>query len=205
MSDSAIVLIVVVLLVLLVLALSIRIVKQYEKGVLSRLGRLRGTRGPGLRIIIPLVDVLHRVSLRIVTLPRQLQGEPDVFDHDEAREAAGGCARRLGGDGPGGRDPVCQSPDRVAVRLRPRRADRPARRDAGARTSVADLRAEPEAVLHRPQNSFQWAGGGAERTAPQWRRVPDQHQHVPHLSLIHISEPTRLGMISYAVFCLKKK
>src|SRR5450756_2697859 len=27
----------------------------------------------------------------------------------------------------------------------------------------------------------------------------------PHLSLIHISEPTRLGMISYAVFCLKKK
>src|SRR5450756_1214911 len=28
---------------------------------------------------------------------------------------------------------------------------------------------------------------------------------VPHLSLIHISEPTRLGMISYAVFCLKKK
>src|SRR5450759_4105452 len=29
--------------------------------------------------------------------------------------------------------------------------------------------------------------------------------HIPHLSLIHISEPTRLGMISYAVFCLKKK
>src|SRR5450756_2727163 len=29
--------------------------------------------------------------------------------------------------------------------------------------------------------------------------------HVPYLSLIHISEPTRLGMISYAVFCLKKK
>src|SRR5450756_2810039 len=30
-------------------------------------------------------------------------------------------------------------------------------------------------------------------------------QYVLHLSLIHISEPTRLGMISYAVFCLKKK
>ena len=30
-------------------------------------------------------------------------------------------------------------------------------------------------------------------------------KHVPYLSLIHISEPTRLGMISYAVFCLKKK
>src|SRR5664280_822571 len=74
MSDSAIVLIVVVLLVLLVLALSIRIVKQYEKGVLFRLGRLRGTREPGLRIIIPLVDVLHRISLRIVTMPIQSQG-----------------------------------------------------------------------------------------------------------------------------------
>src|SRR5450756_2755286 len=31
------------------------------------------------------------------------------------------------------------------------------------------------------------------------------HRPVPLLSLIHISEPTRLGMISYAVFCLKKK
>src|SRR5450756_1692242 len=31
------------------------------------------------------------------------------------------------------------------------------------------------------------------------------HVHAPDLSLIHISEPTRLGMISYAVFCLKKK
>ena len=73
MSATAVVLIV-VFLVLLVLALSIRIVKQYEKGVLFRLGRLRGTREPGLRIIIPLVDVLHRISLRIVTLPIQSQG-----------------------------------------------------------------------------------------------------------------------------------
>src|SRR5450759_5817551 len=35
-------------------------------------------------------------------------------------------------------------------------------------------------------------------------RAPAPHKHL-HLSLIHISEPTRLGMISYAVFCLKKK
>src|SRR5664280_442590 len=73
MSATAVVLIV-VLLALIGLGLSIRIVKQYEKGVLFRLGRLRGTREPGLRIIIPLVDVLHRVSLRIVTLPIQSQG-----------------------------------------------------------------------------------------------------------------------------------
>jgi regulator of protease activity HflC (stomatin/prohibitin superfamily) len=73
MSDTAIVLIV-VLLVLVGLALTVKIVKQYEKGVLFRLGRLRGSLEPGLRIIIPLVDILHRVSLRIVTLPIQSQG-----------------------------------------------------------------------------------------------------------------------------------
>src|SRR5450756_2607149 len=65
---------IVVLLALIVLALAIKIVKQYEKGVLFRLGRLRGTLEPGLQIIIPLVDVLHRVSLRIITLPIQSQG-----------------------------------------------------------------------------------------------------------------------------------
>jgi regulator of protease activity HflC (stomatin/prohibitin superfamily) len=73
MSTWGVVLIV-LLLVLIVLGLAIKIVKQYEKGVLFRLGQLRGTREPGLRIIIPLVDVLHRISLRIVTLPIQSQG-----------------------------------------------------------------------------------------------------------------------------------
>jgi regulator of protease activity HflC (stomatin/prohibitin superfamily) len=52
----------------------VRIVKQYERGVLFRLGRLRRTREPGLRLIIPFIDVLHRVSLRVVTMPIQSQG-----------------------------------------------------------------------------------------------------------------------------------
>ncbi|HEY4700436.1 MAG TPA: slipin family protein, partial [Streptosporangiaceae bacterium] len=64
----------IVVVLLLVLAMSIRIVKQYEDGVLFRLGRVIGERGPGLRLIIPFVDVLHRVSLRIVTMPIQSQG-----------------------------------------------------------------------------------------------------------------------------------
>ena len=68
------VLVVVALLALLVLAMAIRVVKQYERGVLFRFGRLVGERAPGLRIIIPIVDVLHRVSLRIVTMPIQSQG-----------------------------------------------------------------------------------------------------------------------------------
>ncbi|MGW0632857.1 SPFH domain-containing protein [Streptomyces sp. NPDC002758] len=42
--------------------------------MLFRFGRLVGTRSPGLRFIIPFVDVLHRVSLRVVTMPIQSQG-----------------------------------------------------------------------------------------------------------------------------------
>jgi regulator of protease activity HflC (stomatin/prohibitin superfamily) len=66
--------IVVVVILLLVLALAVRIVKQYEQGVLFRLGRVRGAREPGLRLIIPIVDVMRRVSMRIVTMPIQSQG-----------------------------------------------------------------------------------------------------------------------------------
>ena len=69
-------LIIVIVLVVLVVgaALSARIIKQYEQGVLFRLGRVRGPRDPGFRLIIPFIDVLHRVSLRIVTMPIQSQG-----------------------------------------------------------------------------------------------------------------------------------
>lgn len=59
---------------IVLLGLSVRIVKQYELGVLFRLGRVTGAVEPGLRFIIPFVDVLHRVSLRIVTMPIQSQG-----------------------------------------------------------------------------------------------------------------------------------
>jgi regulator of protease activity HflC (stomatin/prohibitin superfamily) len=64
----------VVVLVLLFLALAVRIVKQYEQGVLFRLGRVVGVRQAGLTLIIPAVDVLHRVSLRVVTMPIQSRG-----------------------------------------------------------------------------------------------------------------------------------
>jgi regulator of protease activity HflC (stomatin/prohibitin superfamily) len=66
---------IVLALVLVGLASSLRILKQYERGVLFRLGKVRGgPRGPGMVLIIPLVDRLHRVSLRIVTMPIQSQG-----------------------------------------------------------------------------------------------------------------------------------
>jgi len=60
--------------VLLLLGMSVKVVKQYEQGVLFRLGRVRGLRMPGLRLIIPFIDVLRRVNLRIITLPIQSQG-----------------------------------------------------------------------------------------------------------------------------------
>ncbi|MEU2551394.1 slipin family protein [Streptomyces sp. NPDC013313] len=73
--QALIVLIVVIgLLAVLALSLSVKVVKQYEKGVLFRFGRLVGTRSPGLRFIIPFADTLHRVSLRVVTMPIQSQG-----------------------------------------------------------------------------------------------------------------------------------
>jgi regulator of protease activity HflC (stomatin/prohibitin superfamily) len=65
---------VVAVLALILLSLSLRIVQQYEQGVLFRLGRVIGTRPAGLTLIIPVVDVLRRVSLRIVTMPIQSQG-----------------------------------------------------------------------------------------------------------------------------------
>jgi regulator of protease activity HflC (stomatin/prohibitin superfamily) len=74
MNVAITVVVVVVIVALLGTALSARIVKQYEDGVLFRLGRVIGERRPGLRIIIPVVDSLHRVSLRIVTMPIQSQG-----------------------------------------------------------------------------------------------------------------------------------
>lgn len=66
--------IVVAVLVVVALAMAVKVVKQFEKGVLFRFGRLVGPRSPGLRFIVPFVDVLHRVSLRIVTMPIQSQG-----------------------------------------------------------------------------------------------------------------------------------
>ena len=65
---------VVIAVVIAGVAMSLKIIRQYERGVLFRLGKVIGVREPGLRVIIPIIDVLHRVSLRIVTMPIQSQG-----------------------------------------------------------------------------------------------------------------------------------
>src|SRR6266545_1758514 len=110
---AALVTIVVVLVVLVVLALSVRIVQQYEKGVLFRLGWVIGVREPGLTLIVPLIVVLRRVSLRIVTIAqttlRKVVGQNTpgashpsdeeargtrVSPRDDVRAASTVCGRR---------------------------------------------------------------------------------------------------------------
>ena len=70
----------------IVLAMSMRVVKQYEKGVLLRLGRVHAVRETRLTFIIPIVDVLRRVSLRTVTMPIQSQG---IITKDNVIDVAG--------------------------------------------------------------------------------------------------------------------
>ncbi|MDQ7054240.1 MAG: slipin family protein [candidate division KSB1 bacterium] len=54
--------------VILILSQAIKILREYERGVVFRLGRLAGTKGPGLVLIIPFIDKLVRVSLRTVAM-----------------------------------------------------------------------------------------------------------------------------------------
>ena len=65
MAPSIIVL---VILIIIFLAAAIRILPEYERGVVFRLGRVIGAKGPGLIILIPFIDKMVRVSLRVVTL-----------------------------------------------------------------------------------------------------------------------------------------
>ena len=53
--------------VVLLLPLAVKIVKQYERGVVLRFGRLVGARSPGFNVILPLIDRMTKVSLRIQT------------------------------------------------------------------------------------------------------------------------------------------
>ncbi len=54
--------------VLILLAASIRILREYERGVIFRLGRLIAQKGPGLILLIPIIDQMVRIDLRTITL-----------------------------------------------------------------------------------------------------------------------------------------
>jgi regulator of protease activity HflC (stomatin/prohibitin superfamily) len=73
------VLIALVVLVLVLLAAAIRVLREYERGVVFRLGRLLGAKGPGLILLIPVIDRMVRVDLRTVTLNIPPQ---EIITHD---------------------------------------------------------------------------------------------------------------------------
>lgn len=57
-----------IFIILVILGSMIRILREYERGVIFRLGRLIGVKGPGLIILIPFIDKMVRVSLRIIAM-----------------------------------------------------------------------------------------------------------------------------------------
>jgi regulator of protease activity HflC (stomatin/prohibitin superfamily) len=74
MNTLIVFLVVLAIVALIGLSLSVKVVTQYQRGVLFRLGKVVGVKEPGLALIIPVIDRLVRVSLRIVTMPIQSQG-----------------------------------------------------------------------------------------------------------------------------------
>jgi regulator of protease activity HflC (stomatin/prohibitin superfamily) len=68
MIETVIILAAVLLGVFVVVTSSVKIVQEYERGVIFRLGRLVGARGPGLFLLIPGAERMRKVDLRIVTL-----------------------------------------------------------------------------------------------------------------------------------------
>ncbi len=69
----------IVLILIILLASAIRILREYERGVIFTLGRFSGVKGPGLIILIPFIQKMVRVDLRIIVLDVP---EQDVISHD---------------------------------------------------------------------------------------------------------------------------
>jgi len=72
-GATAPIVIIVVILAIFVLPQSVRILREYERGVIFRLGKLQGAKGPGIIFLIPIVDKMVRMDLRVVTIdvPKQ--------------------------------------------------------------------------------------------------------------------------------------
>jgi regulator of protease activity HflC (stomatin/prohibitin superfamily) len=69
----------VVLLIIFFLSASLKVLNEYERGVIFRLGRIIAAKGPGLIILIPIIDRILKVSLRLVALDVDPQ---DVITRD---------------------------------------------------------------------------------------------------------------------------
>ena len=65
---NIILIVIIAFVVLIILSMAVKIVTEFERGVIFRLGRLIGAKGPGLFLIIPFVDRMVKVDLRVVTM-----------------------------------------------------------------------------------------------------------------------------------------
>jgi len=65
--------VVIVILAIFILPQAVRILREYERGVIFRLGKLQGAKGPGLIFLIPIIDKMVKMDLRVVTIdvPKQ--------------------------------------------------------------------------------------------------------------------------------------
>lgn len=77
--DLPMLIVYMVVLLVLLLAMAIRILREYQRGVIFTLGRFSGVKGPGLIILIPFIQQMVRVDLRIIVLDVPTQ---DVISHD---------------------------------------------------------------------------------------------------------------------------
>jgi regulator of protease activity HflC (stomatin/prohibitin superfamily) len=68
MSGTIVGIVIVVIVLLIIVPMAVKIVTEYERGVIFRLGRLVGAKGPGLFLIIPFIDRMVKVDLRVVTM-----------------------------------------------------------------------------------------------------------------------------------------
>ena len=137
---------VLVVLVLLVVS-SLKVVTEYERAVFFRLGHLKGAKGPGLILVIPVIDRIVRVSLRTVALEIPVQ---ELVTKDNVTVRVNGVTyyvmvRR---PGPGGHDRAG-----LPVRHRPGEPGHPAHRAAPGGPRLAAARArdhrQPAAHPHR--------------------------------------------------------
>jgi regulator of protease activity HflC (stomatin/prohibitin superfamily) len=77
--DTSVLMIYILVLVVVFLAMAIRILREYERGVVFTLGRFTAVKGPGLIILIPFIQQMVRVDLRTIVLDVPTQ---DVISHD---------------------------------------------------------------------------------------------------------------------------
>ncbi len=68
MAIAGIIIVIIAFIILMLILSAIRVAKEYERGVIFRLGRLIGEKGPGLFLLIPIMDRMVKIDLRIVTM-----------------------------------------------------------------------------------------------------------------------------------------